>query len=275
MAACVAFPPSRARSFSDVTAGRFGGLAEDDEVMFSDEASCMVIKHTFLELVSPESHEDVKSDAESCCGSSTAGSRSTHYGSDNASWASMTDDELEAEVKPCVPPGNFVPATVVAAPKKYTASIWGKQKRKAPTNTSVVLKNLPERCTNAMVIELLAQVGLTGQYDFLYVPTDFRDFTAFGYAFVNFVGPEQAQVAIDRLSGLEFSATALEAIWCADHQGYSVHVRRYRNSPVMHATVPEIYKPMIFKHGVQQTFPAPTKKIKEPRLRRGAPMDRQ
>jgi RNA recognition motif-containing protein len=186
----------------------------------------------------------------------------------------MTDDELELEVKPCGPPGSFLPARV-EAPKKYSPSIWGKQKRKAPGHTSVVLKNLPDNCTNAMVLELLAQAGLTGQCDFLYVPTDFRNFSAFGYAFVNFVCHEQAQLAITRLSALEFDGTALEATWCADHQGYAVHVRRYRNSPVMHASVPEAYKPMIFKNGVQQSFPAATKKIKEPRLRRGAPVERQ
>lgn len=243
--------------------------------MFSNEASCMVIRRTFVELVAQEIQDDCTSDAASCCGSSTVGSESTRFASDNGSWASMTDDELELEVKPCGPPGSFLPVSV-EAPKKFTASIWGKQKRKAPTRTSVVLKNLPERCTNAMVLELLAQAGLTGQYDFLYVPTDFRDYTAFGYAFVNFVCPEQAQVAIDRLSGFEFVGTALEVIWCADHQGYAVHVRRYRNSPVMHATVPESYKPMLFKNGVQQSFPAPTKKIKEPRLRRGTtPSERQ
>jgi RNA recognition motif-containing protein len=186
----------------------------------------------------------------------------------------MTDDELEPEVKLCGPPGSFLPVSV-EAPKKFTASIWGKQKRKAPGHTSVVLKNLPELCTNAVVLELLAEAGLAGQYDFLYVPTDFRNFSAFGYAFVNFVCHEQAQLAITRLSGLEFAGSTLEASWCAEHQGYAVHVRRYRNSPVMHASVPKDYKPMIFKSGVQQTFPAPTKKIKEPRLRRGAPGERQ
>jgi len=275
MATCAAFAPSRIRSFSDMTAGRFGGLAEEEPVMFSNDASRMVIRHTFLELVSLESQEDCNSDAASCCGS-TRGSESTRSptdASESASWASMTDDELEPEVKPCGPPGSFVPARV-EAPANYTVSIWGKQKRKAPAHTSVVLKNLPENCTNAVVLELLAEAGLTGQYDFLYVPTDFRNFSAFGYCFVNFLSHEQATFAITRLSQLEIAGTALEASWCADHQGYAVHVRRYRNSPVMHASVPEAYKPMIFKNGVQQSFPAPTKKIKEPRLRRGAPVER-
>jgi hypothetical protein len=126
-----------------------------------------------------------------------------------------------------------------------------------------------------MVLELLAEAGLADQCDFLYVPTDFRNFSAFGYGFVNLLTNELAQLAITRLSGLTLAGTALEAGWCADHQGYAVHVRRYRNSPVMHASVPEAYKPMIFKNGVQQSFPAPTKKIKEPRLRRGALAERE
>merc|ERR1712070_1151300 len=233
-------------------------------------------RHTFLELVSTESQVDCNSDAASCC-DSTRGSESTRSptdASESASWASMSDNEPEPEVKPCGPPGSFLPARA-EAPKKYTVWIWGKQKRKTPAHTSVVLKNLPEDCTNAAVLELLAEAGLSGQYDFLYVPTDFRNFCAFGYAFVNFLCNEQAQFAITCLSGLEFAGTALEASWCADHQGYAVHVRRYRNSPIMHASVPEAYKPMIFKDGVQQSFPAPTKKIKEPRLRRGAPLERQ
>jgi len=240
----------------------------------SDE-SRVVIKNTFLELVSLENHEDCNSDVASCCGS-TQGSESTRSPTDasEASWACMTDDEVELEVKPSGPPGSFLPVSV-EAPKKFTVSIWGKQKRKAPSHTSVVLKNLPERCTNAEVLELLAKAGFTGQYDFLYVPTDFRNFSAFGYAFVNFVSHEQAQLAFTRLAGLEFAGSALEVSWCAEHQGYAVHVRRYRNSPVMHPSVPEFYKPLIFKNGVQQSFPAPTKKIKEPRLRRGAPVLRQ
>eukprot|EP00439_Symbiodinium_sp_Y106_P038344 s1688_g4.t1 len=38
------------------------------------------------------------------------------------------------------------------------------------------------------------------------------------------------------------------------------HVERYRNSPVMHRSVPDEYKPVIFKNGVRKKFPRPTKK---------------
>jgi RNA recognition motif-containing protein len=167
------------------------------------------------------------------------------------------------------------PQPVPVASKRF-GSVWGKTKRKAPALTTVVLKNLPESCTNGLVLELLAEVGLEGQVDFVYVPTDFRNFAAFGYAFLNFVSHEDAVLAMARLSGRSAGADAsLEVSWSAEHQGFAVHVRRYRNSPVMHPSVPELYKPVIFKDGVQLPFPEPTKRIKEPRLRRGAPAERQ
>lgn len=108
--------------------------------------------------------------------------------------------------------------------------------------------------------------------DQVYVPTDFRNFSAFGYAFVNFVSHQVADLALETLDGTEFwnQATPLDADWSMPHQGYAVHVKRYQNSPVMHRGVPEEYKPMIFANGMRQKFPEPTKKIKEPRLRRGA-----
>merc|ERR1719487_1532746 len=105
--------------------------------MFSNEASCMVIRHTFWEVVSLESHEDNNSDAASCCGSiqGSESTRSPTDASESASWASMTDDELELEIKLCGPPGSFLPVSV-EAPKKFAPSIWGKQKRKGPAHTS-------------------------------------------------------------------------------------------------------------------------------------------
>ena len=42
------------------------------------------------------------------------------------------------------------------------------------------------------------------------------------------------------------------------------HVERYRNSPVMHRSVPDQYKPVIFKDGVRKPFPRATKKVKAP-----------
>lgn len=52
------------------------------------------------------------------------------------------------------------------------------------------------------------------------------------------------------------------------HQGREAHVERYRNSPVMHPSVPEPYKPIILQGGERIPFPAPTKMPKAPRNRK-------
>lgn len=139
-----------------------------------------------------------------------------------------------------------------------------------------MIENVLSDCTNTMMVEMLDSAGLSGKYDFAYAPTDFRTYTAFGYAFVNFTSHQNAVLAMDLLDGLicpiwSDHAVAFEVGWCESHQGLKVHVKRYQNSPVMHPSVLEQYKPLIFKNGSRQPFPPPTKNIKEPRLRRSNP----
>ena len=54
--------------------------------------------------------------------------------------------------------------------------------------------------------------------------------------------------------------------WSGPLQGFEAHVQRYRNSPVMHKSVPEKYKPVIFKDGQQRAFPEPNRRIKAPSM---------
>lgn len=44
-------------------------------------------------------------------------------------------------------------------------------------------------------------------------------------------------------------------------------MERYQNSPVMHPDVPDEWKPALFVQGVRVDFPAPTKKVKAPKVR--------
>jgi len=141
--------------------------------------------------------------------------------------------------------------------------------KKQLSRTTIMLRNLPNNYTQAMLLELIDQAGLAGKYDFLYLPIDFRTHAALGYAFVNLVSPEDAERLREFFDG--FSGWALpsskvcSAAWSHPHQGYEAHVHRYRNSPLMHETVPDTYRPILFADGVRIPFPPPTKKIKPPR----------
>lgn len=171
-----------------------------------------------------------------------------------------------------------------AQPKKHSPSAWSVQQKRSTSQsdirTTIMIQNVPAECTNTMLVEMLDSAGLSGKYDLVYAPTDFRTYTAFGYAFVNLTSHKNAVLAMDTLNGLvcptwSKQKVAFEVCWCESHQGLKVHVKRYQNSPVMHPNVLDEYKPLIFNKGVRQPFPPPTKNIKEPRLRRSNPTDAQ
>merc|ERR1712151_884721 len=93
-----------------------------------------------------------------------------------------------------------------------------------------------------------------------------------GYAFVNFVSAEAAQECLSRLDGFTDWAVpcgnSLTVAWSEKDQGLATIIDRHRNSPVMHASVREEFKPALYMDGVKSAFPKPTKHIKPPRVQR-------
>jgi hypothetical protein len=140
------------------------------------------------------------------------------------------------------------------------------------TQTTVVMKNLSQSCTRRQIVELLDLHGFAGKYDLVYVPIDFTSMLSHCYAFVNFVSEE---VALDFLTqGIDskgFSQSACvgeggsKMDWASGMQGLQAAIRKYRNSPVMHALVPDECKPLLFESGRIASFPKPTQKIQKPR----------
>eukprot|EP00927_Polykrikos_kofoidii_P018189 TRINITY_DN18385_c0_g1_i1.p1 TRINITY_DN18385_c0_g1~~TRINITY_DN18385_c0_g1_i1.p1 ORF type:complete len:458 (-),score=77.75 TRINITY_DN18385_c0_g1_i1:396-1769(-) len=137
--------------------------------------------------------------------------------------------------------------------------------------TTVMLRNIPNRYTQAMLLQLLSDRRCTGLYDFVYLPMDFRNGVNLGYAFVNLLRHADAVKFMTDFQGfsewLVDSVKVCETSWAHPHQGFDEHVERYRNSPVMHQRMPDEYKPMVFWNGVRIPFPPPTKAIKAPKLR--------
>ncbi|CAK0826305.1 unnamed protein product, partial [Prorocentrum cordatum] len=108
---------------------------------------------------------------------------------------------------------------------------------------TVMLRNIPNRYTQVMLLQLIDAKGFEGTYDFVYLPMDFRNGVNLGYAFVNMLEHESAVRLTDifhRFNDWCFeSAKVCEVSWAYPHQGLEQHVERYRNSPVMHPTMPE------------------------------------
>lgn len=142
----------------------------------------------------------------------------------------------------------------------------------AGSQTTVMLRNLPEVYSRNMLVSLLDRHGFKGKYDFVYMPMNFRTKASFGYAFVNFVMPGDAQCCHTEFQGFTTWDVASQKVcdvsWSNMHQGLAAHIERYRNSPVMHESVPDEYKPAVYAKGHRAVFPGPTKKLRIPRIRR-------
>lgn len=138
--------------------------------------------------------------------------------------------------------------------------------------TTLMLRNIPNCYSRSLLLELLDGHGFKGSYNLVYLPIDFNTNCGFGYAFVNFVDTESADIFMSQLQGFQGWATpsdkVLDVTWSNAHQGFEAHVERYRNSPMMHDTVPDELKPVIFVSGERVPFPPPTKKPRAPRTRR-------
>jgi len=136
------------------------------------------------------------------------------------------------------------------------------------TSTSAMMRNLPNDYTRCMLLELLDSEGFAGTYDFLYLPSDFRSTSGLGYAFVNFPSIDDAERFRQHFSGFNrwcrASDKVCEVTW-SSLQGLDAHIERYRNSPVMHACIPEEQKPALFQGLERVPFPPPTKTIRAPR----------
>lgn len=134
--------------------------------------------------------------------------------------------------------------------------------------TTVIVRNLPAEYSRQMFLNLLDSQGFAGKYDFVYQPRDFHRCLSLGYAFVNLVSHEEASRFQARLNGFSdweiTSRKICEVAWSNKHQGLDAQIRRYQNSSLMHESVPDDCKPMLFRQGVRISFPAPTQNLTLP-----------
>jgi len=193
-------------------------------------------------------------------------------------------DQWGQHLAECMDPGASSCSPVAEPVNKPVARTAGKAASRAQAGaslvpeaekTTVLLRNLPKDYTRTQLIELLEDEGFDGTFDFVYVPMDFSSEASLGYAFVNFTAPGDARRCWEMFDGLaEWGRPgenrACEVMWAEPCQGLAAHVERYRSSPVMHASVPDEWKPAIFQSGVRMPFPPPLKAVSAPKVRRRA-----
>jgi hypothetical protein len=154
----------------------------------------------------------------------------------------------------------------------------GRSDAEAERQTTVIIRHLPKSCKLAEVLNALNAEGFQGFYDFVHVPVDFVSEMSLGYALVNFVDAAKSMLFLNNLQRIKesnawvphciFSDEQCHADFSTELQGLKAQVERYRNSSVMHASVPQGYKPALFRNGWQVAFPPATQRIKAPRVRK-------
>jgi len=135
--------------------------------------------------------------------------------------------------------------------------------------TTVMLRNVPTWYTRSDAVRLLVDEGFDGCFDLVYLPMDFNNQRCLGYAFVNFHTASDAKRAWTVFDGFcawgHHGASPCEVVWSSPHQGSAALIERYRNSPVMHDSMPDEWKPAYFIDGERVQFPTPTERIKAPK----------
>ncbi|KAF4756650.1 hypothetical protein FOZ63_010157 [Perkinsus olseni] len=125
--------------------------------------------------------------------------------------------------------------------------------------TTVMLRNIPNKYTQRMLLEVLADEGFADKVDFFYLPIDFRNKCNVGYAFINLCSHEYAlqfmnvfhHYKLTAFNSLKVCETGFARI-----QGLQANVNHYRNSPVNEVSIPE-YRPILFNNGKEVPFPQP------------------
>lgn len=170
-------------------------------------------------------------------------------------------------------------ALVASKQQKRAAS---QDREDDPSYTTVMLKNVPSTYSRELLVMTLVAAGFHKLFNFVYLPVEFKKKKLLGYAFVNFVDHETAVQFKNKMHGF--------AGWLADAQGRQLevdgrdvkvaevrwgplhdkdkHIERYRNSDLMHPSVPDEYKPIAFgEDGEPEMFPAPdaSSRLKVPR----------
>jgi hypothetical protein len=128
-----------------------------------------------------------------------------------------------------------------------------------------------------MLIAFMDRLGFQGKYNLLYLPRCFTSKRCFHYAFVNFTCEEVAvefQACAHGFADTQLFGESVADVSLSQCQGLQANIAKYRNSSVMHHSVPDDCKPLLFQDGEAVPFPKPTKRIKEDRRARRAAEER-
>jgi len=116
------------------------------------------------------------------------------------------------------------------------ADQYAKSKKEGQPITTVMIRNIPNKCSQRELIAELESVGFQGCFDFLYIPLDLGTMANVGYAFLNFTHPSHAARCMEVLPKHHFRRQCkvgkAVAVCAAHMQGLEANLRHYEKSAV-------------------------------------------
>ncbi|KAJ3014641.1 UNVERIFIED_CONTAM: hypothetical protein HDU68_000189 [Siphonaria sp. JEL0065] len=130
------------------------------------------------------------------------------------------------------------------------------------TRTAVMLKNVPNRYTQDMLLDFINETH-RGTFDFFYLRMDFVNNCNVGYAFINFIDPMSIVSFSARITGQKwpkFKSSKVPILVPAKIKSKQQFIDQFRNSPVM--LEPVAFRPRLFYSdgenvGLPMEFPKP------------------
>jgi hypothetical protein len=115
--------------------------------------------------------------------------------------------------------------------------------------TTVMIRNIPRKCTQRMLVADLVGSGFDGTFDFVYLPTDISSAKNLGYAFVNFIHGDYVKSFRDvfhkrHLASMRGSRTGL-SVSPALIQGYEANIENVMKNASVHRIRNPEYLPVI------------------------------
>lgn len=101
--------------------------------------------------------------------------------------------------------------------------------------TTIMMRNLPNKYTQRMLLTEVNQVGFLGTFDFLYLPIDTETAANRGYAFLNFIDPSFAwmfKISYEGRKMNRFNSSKVVSVMPATLQGFDANYTHYSSARV-------------------------------------------
>jgi len=117
--------------------------------------------------------------------------------------------------------------------------------------TTMMLRNIPNKYTQNSLLQEINDLGFAGTFDFFYLPMDVHNRSNVGYAFINFLRPDDAELFRQKFSDHQFQrfqSRKISSVCTAHVQGLHENLRHFQNRAVTHARNDQ-YRPVVFRNG--------------------------